>query len=564
MGDGMLAEFGSVVDAVECAVALQRGLAERNAHVSEAERIEVRIGINLGEVIVEGDDRYGEGVNIATRLEKLAEPGGIWVSGKVAKEAEKKLAFGFEPMGEQRVKNIAEPISVFRVKLDGAPVKGLVPRKSMRLMARAAALALAVVVAAGWLYLVAPRGLFVERAAATVPSIAVLPFDNLSGDQSLDYLGDGVAEDIIAMLSRFPDLSVIARNSSFTYKGKPTDVRQIGEELGVGYVLEGSVRKDADAMRIVAQLTDTSDGKHVWAERFDKSGADPLAIQDEMTAKIVTTLTGEYGQIRRADYQRAWGKDTANLVEYDYYLRGHAYIGRDTKDDYERAAAIYHEGLARFPDSKLLKAKLGFYHFFYAFNFFSKDPASDYRKAGDLAREVLATQPLTPQVARLAHWLMAFVRMQETDFPKALAEAEKAVGLAPHDVSLAGNLATVLIYSGKPDQGIQWAEKWFAADPAGRPWANYRLGLAYSLKGEDERSVAALEEAHQFPDTLLLKAIGHLRLGRIEEAQADYDRALALDPTFTQAKWREGYVYSDPSVVEGQIADLAKLGLAEK
>jgi TolB-like protein/class 3 adenylate cyclase/tetratricopeptide (TPR) repeat protein len=560
MGDGMLAEFGSVV----CAVALQRGLAERNADVPAAERIQVRIGINLGEVIVEGDDRYGEGVNIASRLEQLAEPGGIWVSGKVAKEVEKKLAFGFESMGEQKVKNISESVNAFRLKVDGEQAKRLMPRKRMRFMQWAAALALVIVAAAAWSYLVKPQGLFIKEATATVPSVAVLPFDNLSGDQSLSYLGDGVAEDIIAMLSRFPDLSVIARNSSFTYKGKPTDVRQIGKELGVGYVLEGSVRKDADAMRIVAQLTETRDGKHVWAERFDKSGADPLVIQDEVTAKIVATLTGEYGQIRRADYQRAWGKDTANLEEYDYYLRGHAYTDRDSKEGYQHAAAIYWQGLTKFPDSKLLKTKLGFYHFFYAFNFFSDDLSADYRKAGELAREVLATHPLTPQVARLAHWLMAFVQMQEQDFAQAIAEAENAVALAPYDVTLAGNLATVLIYSGRPDQGIEWAKKWMAADPAGRPWANYRLGLAYSLKGEDERSVAALNEAHPFPDSLLLKAIGLFRLGRTEEAQTNYERALSLDPTFSQAKWREGYIYSNPAIVEGQVADLARLGLPKK
>ena len=302
MGDGLLAEFGSVVDAVECAVSVQRGMAERNAGEPEDHRIDIRIGINLGEVIVEGTDRHGEGVNIAARLQQLADPGGICVSGKVANEVEKKLAFGFEPMGEQKVKNISDPIPVYRVKLDGvrAPAERKPAKSALSDWARpiaAAMVLLAGVAAAGWSGFV--RSPTSHVAGARVPSIAVLPFDDLSADKSLGYLGDGVSEDIISMLSRFPDLSVVARNSSFVYKGKPVDMRQIGRDLNVGYALEGSVRKDADQIRIIAQLIDTQTGNHVWAERYDKSGKDPLALQDEVTGRIVGAMTGETGQIKR-------------------------------------------------------------------------------------------------------------------------------------------------------------------------------------------------------------------------------------------------------------------------
>jgi adenylate cyclase len=277
MGDGLLAEFGSVVDAVECAVDIQRGMAGRDAGLPQDQRIEIRIGINLGEVIVEGADRHGEGVNIAARLQQLADPGGVCVSGKVANEVEKKLAFGFEPMGAQRVKNISEPIQVFRVKLDGAPAPRRHTSQKSRLPSWARPIAAAMVLlgglaAAGWYGLM--RSPF-HLAGAHVPSIAVLPFDDLSPDKTLGYLGDGVSEDIITMLSRFPDLSVVARNSSFVYKGKPVDIRQVGRDLNVGYALEGSVRKDADQIRITAQLIDTQTGNHVWAERYDKSGKDP-------------------------------------------------------------------------------------------------------------------------------------------------------------------------------------------------------------------------------------------------------------------------------------------------
>lgn len=257
MGDGLLAEFGSVVDAVECAVSLQRGLAERNANGSEDARIQVRIGVNLGEVIVDGKDRYGDGVNIAARLQQLAEPGGIWVSGKVVKEVQNKTSFGFEPTGVQRVKNIAEPVTIFQVKMDGVPMRPIARAMGKPSWLAAATALAAAVVAALWLAVVKPT----EKPTSTIPVIAVLPFDNMSGDASIDYLGDGVADDIITMLSRFPGFAVIGRNSSFAYKGKQDDVRKIGSELGAGYLLVGSVRKEPDQMRIIAQLVDTTDGR---------------------------------------------------------------------------------------------------------------------------------------------------------------------------------------------------------------------------------------------------------------------------------------------------------------
>jgi len=372
MGDGLLAEFGSVVDAVECAVDIQRGMAERNAGELEDRRIDIRIGINLGEVIVEGADRHGEGVNIAARLQQLADRGGICVSGKVAKEVEKKLAFGFEPMGDQKVKNISEPISVYRVKVDGRALPARRKNLKSAMPAWAMPVFAAIVLVLGGTAIAwhgVMRSPTLPPVATHVPSIAVLPFDDLSPDKTLGYLGDGMSEDIITMLSRFPDLSVIARNSSFTYKGKPVDIRQVGRDLNVDYALEGSVRKDADQIRIAAQLIDTGTGKHVWAERYDKAGKDPLALQDEVTAKIVDAMTGEKGQVKQGQYRETWGKDTADLGEYDYYLRGlDIYMNAGTKEENNRAARIWEEGLTKYPDSSLIKVKLGFYHFTNGFN----------------------------------------------------------------------------------------------------------------------------------------------------------------------------------------------------
>jgi adenylate cyclase len=247
MGDGLLAEFGSVVDAVECAVTLQRGMVERNASVPEGNRIEIRIGINLGEVIVEGEDRYGDGVNVAARLQQLAEPGGICVSGKVSKEVEKKLAFGFEPMGEHQMKNIAEPIACYRVILQSSPPSKLE-------------------------WPVAPK-------SPNKATIAVLPFINMSGDPEQEYFSDGITEDIITDLSKISGLHVAARNTVFTYKSKPIKVQQAAQELGVRFVLEGSVRKAGSRVRVTGQLIDSKDGGHVWADRYDRELTDFLLFK---------------------------------------------------------------------------------------------------------------------------------------------------------------------------------------------------------------------------------------------------------------------------------------------
>ena len=249
---------------------------------------------------------------------------------------------------------------------DDAPRQRIARRQAIGPRQLAVFVTLALVVVSGaWFALQWLRAPPTREVSSTVPSVAVLPFDDLSADQNLGYFGDGVAEDIITALSRFPDLVVVARSSSFTYRGKPVDLRQVGKDLGVGYVVEGSVRKDGDRIRIVAQLIDTKDGEHVWGERFDRSGTDPWALQDEVTGRIVSTMTGETGVLKQAQYQQAWGKDATNLEEYDYYLRGHEklmkYIQGD-KEGIEKSGEIWKEGLAKFPSSPLLKVKLGWYH----------------------------------------------------------------------------------------------------------------------------------------------------------------------------------------------------------
>ena len=299
----------------------------------------------------------------------------------------------------------------------------------------------------------ARRKVSTQEISTTIPSVAVLPFDDLSAGQNLGYLGDGVAEDIITALSRFPDLAVVARTSSFVYKGKAVDIRQVGKKLGVGYVVEGSVRKDGDKFRIVAQLIDTKNGEHVWAERFDRSGMDPWAIQDEVIRMIVSAMTGEKGALKQAQYRQTWRKGATTLEEYDYYLRGHEQFMKYTEQGIEQCGEIWREGLTKFPSSSLLKAKLGFHYLFRTVIFVSDDPAADVRKAGELAREVLGNEHLSPQVARLANWLMSHVLVRERDFDGALAAADRAVALAPYDTFMLSSLMMVLVQAGQCGSG---------------------------------------------------------------------------------------------------------------
>jgi TolB-like protein/class 3 adenylate cyclase/Tfp pilus assembly protein PilF len=310
MGDGVLAEFASVVNAVECPVALQRGMAERNAGLADVRRIDVRIGINLGDVIVEGDDVHGDGVNIAARLQAFADVGGVVVSGTVYDQLQGKLGMPLDSVGEQRVKNIARPVRVYRVLLNGGAAKTAPPLPDK-------------------------------------PSIAVLPFENLSGDPEQEYFADGIVEEIITALSRFHGLFVIARNSSFTYKGRAVDVKQVGRELGVRYVLEGSVRKAGNRVRITGQLIDTSTGAHLWADRFDGGLEDIFDLQDQVTANVVGAIAPK---LEKAEIERAKRKPTENLDAYDYLLRGMAIIHQWNRETNNESLRLFYRAIELDPD----------------------------------------------------------------------------------------------------------------------------------------------------------------------------------------------------------------------
>ena len=447
MGDGLLAEFSSVVEAVECAVALQRGLGK--ADVPEEQRIVLRIGVNLGEVIVEGDDRFGEGVNVAARLEQIAEPGGIWVSAKVAREVEKKLTFGFEAMGAQKVKNLVEPVEAYRIHTDGkplaarpavpAPTPG--PARKRGLTPVIGGLVLVLAAAGGGLFLWQRHG---EKPLAAVAElarppptkppapqpaplkkqvIAVMPFANMSGDPKLDYFSDGMTDNLISLLTGVTELSVISRNSSYAYKGKETDVRQIGKELNAGYIIEGSIWKDADRVRVTAQLIDARTGENVWAEKFDRTGADPLALQDEVAERIVGTLGGQRGVMYQNEYKFVWEKEATQLEAYDYYLRSNSFFQQWTPDSSAEALRITEEGLTKYPDSGLLQCAPAWDHTLIATNVFDLATDDHWNKASDILRETLKRPDLKPDERKSCLWASIYVNGHEGRFRPGAARS---------------------------------------------------------------------------------------------------------------------------------------------
>ena len=538
MGDGLLADFSSVVDAVECAVALQRGLAERNAAVPEAERIEVRMGINLGEVIVEGEDRYGEGVNVASRLEQLAEPGGIWVSAKVAREVEKKLAFGFERMGMQRVKNIAEPVEAFRIKLDTAPATAVRPRRGMpdrRVLA--ALLVLALIIAAPFIYLqwLSDSRTTTGKEAASEegpalpskPSIAVLPFTNLSDDAQQGYFADGIAEDLMTDLSKVSGLFVVSRNSTFSYKGKNVDVRQVARELGVRYILEGSVRRSNDLVRINVQLIDATTGGHEWAERYDGSQSDIFALQDKVTKAVVEALALELS----SGEQAAIAQHETNVPEaYDAFLRGWENYRRTTPEGFALAKPDFERAIALDPDYGRAHAALAMIYFRSYDQRWSGRLGLSTEAAFRKARDHLKLASARP--TSTSHQVAGNISRGRGWYDDALKEFNAAIAIDPSDAWNYAELAHTLIWAGRPAEAVSQIDAAMRLDPHFPAVFVFYKGLAQFAQDNYPEAAKVFEEALRLDADLpwlrLFLASTYNRIGRDKEAAAlinDYNTA---------------------------------------
>ena len=522
MGDGLLAEFISVVDAVECAVSLQRGLAERNSVLTSDQHIEVRIGINLGEVIVEGEDRYGEGVNIAARLQQIAEPGGICVSGKVAKEVEKKLAFGFEPMGEQRVKNIVEPVSVYRMNLDRAArshFRKPSPR-SVKMRLIAAGLVAFVLISVGAAYrFMQWRDQTEGPALPQKPSIAVLSFANLSDDPQQAYFADGIAEDLMTDLSRLSGLFVVSRNSAFSYKGKNVDLRQVARELGVRYIVEGSVRRSDDRVRINVQLIDATTGGHQWAERYDGSQADLFALQDKVTKAVVAALalqltTGE---------QVALNKHETSVPDaYDAFLRGWEHYQRTTPADFAKAIPFFERAIELDPDYGRAQAALAMVYF----RSYDQGWAGSLGMSGEnvfrKARDYLNLAKARP--TSTSHQVAGNISRDRGWYDDAIKEFEAAIALDPSNSWSYAYLAYALIWADRPAEAMKQIETAMRLDPHYPPIFVFYQGVSqFVIEKYDEAAktlekAAALNPDDPWPQLFLAAAYG--KGGRIDDAAA--------------------------------------------
>jgi adenylate cyclase len=552
-GDGVLAEFASVVDAVRCAGEIQRAMANRDLDLAEERRLRFRIGVNLGDVIAEGGDIYGDGVNIAARMEGLAAPGGICISGTVRDHIGDRLPYAFEDMGEQSVKNIARPVRVYALRPEavtdlpaaGAPIAA--PRRRRTAVAALAASALAALVIAciAWWFWPATRSSPTATAAATsiskplvAPrlSIVVLPFTNLSNDREQQYFADGITEDLTADLSRISDMLVISRNSAFTYKDKPVNAKQIGRELGVRYVLEGSVQRSGKQVRVTAQLINAETDAHLWAERLDRDTGDLFALQNEITGRIATALSAE---LVTAEATRP----TDNPDALDYILQGRAVLKPHSRESHAEQISLFERALALDPHSVEAQSQLATVLTSRVLEGWTDTAAADIARAEELVSQALSASPRSP----LAHFAKGQVLRAQNRYGEAIPEYETVIAFNRNSVGALAALADCKLYVGpieeviplqeqalrlsprdpnisnmyarigrvhalqsRTDEAIVWFEKARSANP-GMPQRHAALASAYALKGETDRGAAELAEARRLSGDDRYSSIARLK-----------------------------------------------------
>jgi TolB-like protein/class 3 adenylate cyclase/Flp pilus assembly protein TadD len=563
MGDGALVEFASVVDAVECAVAIQRGMAERNEGARQDQRIDFRIGINLGDVVVEDEDVFGDGVNVAARLEALAQPGGICIARSARDQVRDKLDLVLDDLGEVEVKNIARPIRVFRVQTDpnavAAPSRdGImkVPAQRMVLVATAAALLLGLAGFAVWQRPWAPGAVLQSSPLAASSSIAVLPFENLSEGSDQEYFSDGVTEDIITDLSKFHDLFVVASNSTFAYKNRPVSIGQVGRELGVRYVLEGSMQRNDQRVRINVQLIDAAGGQHLWAERYDESVDDIFELQDRITKRIVQSLAVRLTDI---ELDRVSAKPTKNLEAYDYVLKGRALAADLTRGDNSEARAMFRQAIELDPAYAPAYSGLGFTYFHGVLYGWSVLPNRDLDRAFKLAQKSLDLD----QSDVVAHRLLGRIYLFRKEYDLGVVELERALALNPNDAASYADQGLNLVWSSRPEGAILAFETALRLDPNMGSEGLFHLGLAYYLTGRYQDAILHLERSSgRNPDFVLTYVPLAAAYGQIEN-HAKASRAAAairrLDPFFSADEF--GQLFRNPADAAQVTAGLRKAGL---
>jgi adenylate cyclase len=579
-GDNVLAEFTSVVDAVQCAVSVQKELQARNAELPENRRMEFRIGINLGDVIEEEDRIYGDGVNIAARLEAMANPGGICISKTAFDQIETKLPLGYEYLGEQSVKNIPKAVGAYRVLMEPrvTVAEEIEKEKAVPVWRRKAIFVGAIAVLVGaiavaiWIFYLRPPPIepaSVERMAFPLPdkpSIAVLPFVNMSGDPKQEYLSDGFTEDLITTISKIPDLFVISRQSTFTYKGKPVKVQTVAEDLGVRYVLEGSIQKSGDKVRVNVQLIDAIKGHHLWSERYDRKFEDLFALKEDIILKVANELlvglvTGEFLRqiVGYTDDLKPWQTD--NLEAWETFWVAGKFVRRNTKEDNARARDLYTKAHQLDPHWYPPLLGLGWTHRADARHGWSESRKKSFDQATELANRVLAIYDKSGR----AYHLLAGIHLMKREYEKANNYYKKALSLSPNDPSIQAGQGFSLNYLGKPQEAIEHFKIAMRLRPFYPPWYLYHLGLSYHLTGQYEEAIETLKKAiERTPDVIFphvrLVAV-YSDLGREQEARAEAAEVLRIKPDFSVEGWAKANPFRDTAIVEHRKELLRKAGL---
>jgi adenylate cyclase len=574
-GDNVLAEFSSVVDAVECAVEIQKDLKAKNEELPEDRRMEFRIGINLGDVIEEGERIYGDGVNVAARIEGLAEGGGICISRNSYEQVKNKLTLGYEYLGEHAVKNISEPVRVYRVLTEpeaAGKVRGEErARPRHRRWAAIGGVAIIIVVAVAlviWNYYlrhppIEPAS--VERMAFPLPdkpSIAVLPFDNLSGDPEQDYLPDGITENIISVLSKIPQMFVIARNSTFTYKGQPVKIQEVSEDLGVRYVLEGSVQKSDNRVRITAQLIDATAGHHLWSERYDRNIKDLFDLQDEIAKEIVVALQVE---LTEGEQARVWHRTTDNLEAWGHAVRGYSLFERYNKADNAKARELFERALEIAPKYAYAWTMLAWTHWVDARFGFTKSRSESFKRSAELAQKAVALDDTQPDV----HALLGSIHLFRRQYEEAIAEGEKAIALGPNNSEIHALLAMSVHYAGRFEEAISLFKSAIRLSPYYPSWYLYQLAESYYMTGRYEEALATFKQGLEYSKKRGRKpflfhvglSASYIRLGQGEKAQAHAEEVLKINPKFSLEYMQNFNFYKDPADQSLILNSLRKAGI---
>jgi adenylate cyclase len=571
-GDNLLAEFVSVVDAVQCAVAVQKEIKARNDELPENRRMLFRIGINLGDVIQEDERIYGDGVNIAARLEGLAEPGGICISKTAFDHIESKLPYGYDFIGEQTVKNIAKPVGAYRVQLDprvtvsGKSEKSTMSKRMPIFAGVAVVLVLAITVAIWQFYERRPseEPASLDEMAFPLPekpSIAVLPFDNIGGDPEQKYFSDGLAENIIMQLAQLPQLFVISRESTFAYKDKNVKVKQVAEELSVRYILEGSVQSSGDRVRVTAQLIDAITGRHVWADRYERELKDIFAIQDEITHQVVLEIAGKIGEgeLSQIAIQRS-----PNVEAYKYWLKAVAELRKFTKEGFLKSRNLAEKAIEIDPQYGLAYTIIGWNLALEVEFGFSKDPAQTFKEIDHFINKALEVEPDLPDVYNLR----TYVYNVKGQHDEAISEGRRAVEKMPNMSDSHAFLAFALVKAGHPAEAIEEITVAMRLAPSYPTWFLGCLGEAYVVAGRYEEAIVAFNkflelEPHRI-DMYPWLVVINSAMGNGKQARFEAEKLLKKWPTFNLKQWKGTHLrFKDEAVNKRIISYASKAGLPE-